>query len=90
MLVLNLKHILGGMDHTMDTAWGELSTRFRGYHQQIFESAPTGNPEDLEDFTGQYSEPEWLYDFTINFERDKHAIFIKLMEDLVLYRKIPK
>ena len=70
-------HIIS-MDHTMDTAWGELSTRFRGYHQQIFESAPTGNPEDLEDFTGQYSEPEWLYDFTIGLERDKHAIFYQI------------
>ena len=70
-------HIIS-MDHTMDTAWGELSSRFRGYHQQIFESAPTGNPEDLEDFTGQYSEPEWLYDFTIGLERDKHAIFYQI------------
>jgi len=32
---------------------------------RIFESAPTGNPDDLEDFTGDYSEPEWLYDITI-------------------------
>ena len=70
-------HIIS-LDHSMDTAWGELSTRFRGYHQQIFESAPTGNPEDLEDFTGDYSEPEWLYDVTIGLTRDKHAIFYQI------------
>jgi hypothetical protein len=70
-------HIIS-LDHSMDTAWGELSTRFRGYHQQLFESAPTGNPDDLEDFTGQYSEPEWLYDVTIGLERDKHAIFYQI------------
>ena len=65
-------------DHSMDTKWGELSTRFRGYHQQIFESAPTGNPADLEDFTGDYSEPEWLYDITIGLSRDKHAIYYQV------------
>ena len=70
-------HIIS-LDHSMDTQWGELSSRFRGYHQQIFESAPTGNPDDLEDFTGSYSEPEWLYDFTIGLERDKHAIFYQI------------
>jgi hypothetical protein len=47
-------------------------------HQQIFESAPTGNPEDLEDFTGDYSEPEWLYDITIGLSRDKHAIYYQV------------
>ena len=65
-------------DHSMDTKWGELSTRFRGYHQQIFESAPTGNPDDLEDFTGAYSEPEWLYDITIGLSRDNHAVFYQV------------
>jgi outer membrane receptor protein involved in Fe transport len=65
-------------DHSMDTKWGVLSTRFRGYHQQIFESAPTGNPEDLEDFTGDYSEPEWLYDITIGLSRDNHAVFYQV------------
>ena len=70
-------HIIS-LDHSMDTQWGELSTRFRGYHQQKFDSAPTGNPEDLEDFTGDYSEPEWLYDVTIGLTRDKHAIFYQI------------
>ena len=70
-------HIIN-VDHSMDTQWGELSTRFRGFHQQIFESAPTGNPDDLEDFTGDYSEPEWLYDITIGLTRDKHAVFYQV------------
>jgi hypothetical protein len=70
-------HIIS-LDHSMDTQWGELSTRFRGYHQQKFDSAPTGNPDDLEDFTGDYSEPEWLYDVTIGLTRDKHAIFYQV------------
>jgi outer membrane receptor protein involved in Fe transport len=70
-------HIIN-VDHSMDTQWGELSTRFRGFHQQVFESAPTGNPDDLEDFTGDYSEPEWLYDITIGLTRDKHAVFYQV------------
>ena len=31
---------------------GRVINKVQRYHQQIFESAPTGNPEDLEDFTG--------------------------------------
>ena len=60
-------------------------------HQQIFESAPTGNPDDLEDFTGDYSEPEWLYDITIGLTRDKHAVYLSSRRQIWwLYREIPK
>ena len=67
-------HVIN-VDHSIDTKWGELTSRFRGYHQQKFDSAPTANPDDLQDYTGDWSEPEWLYDVTVGLTRDKHSIF---------------
>jgi hypothetical protein len=66
------------IDHQIETQWGDLSTRFRGYHQQKFDSAPTADPDDLQDYTGDWSEPEWLYDVTIGLSTDKHSVFYQV------------
>jgi outer membrane receptor protein involved in Fe transport len=70
-------HVIN-IDHQIETQWGDLSTRFRGYHQQKFDSAPTADPDDLQDFTGDWSEPEWLYDVTIGLSTDKHSVFYQV------------
>ena len=54
-----------GKDGAIDR--GSLSLRYRAFNQKAFESAATSVPDDLVDFTGQYNEPEWLYDITLSY-----------------------
>ena len=60
--VRNFETYIINIDYNIETAVGEFGYRFRGYNQQKFESAPTADPDDLRDFTGDVSEPELIYD----------------------------
>ena len=63
------------LDYGLDTNMGYFTYRFRGYNQQNFESAPTGNPDDLKDFTGQYNEPEWIYDMVLGLNKNNWGVY---------------
>ena len=76
--VRNFETYIYNMDYIQDTSYGELSVRFRGYNQQLFESAPTADPEDLVDYTGQANEPEWIYDILIGLKRDKWGLYYQI------------
>lgn len=58
-----------GKDGAIDR--GSLAIRYRAFNQKAFESAATSVPDDLVDFTGQYDEPEWLYDISISYSYNK-------------------
>ena len=66
------------LDYSIETAVGDWGYRFRGYNQQEFESAPSSNPDDLVDYTGQYNEPEWIYDMMFTFNKNKWGVFYML------------
>jgi outer membrane cobalamin receptor len=76
--VRNFETYIYNFDYNQETAYGDFSVRFRGYNQQLFESAPTANPDDLVDYTGQASEPEWIYDVLVGLQRDKFGVFYKV------------
>ena len=58
-----------GKDGSVDR--GSLAIRYRAFNQKAFESAATSVPDDLVDFTGQYDEPEWLYDISVSYSYNK-------------------
>ena len=76
--VRNFETYIYNFDYNQETAYGDFSIRFRGYNQQLFESAPTADPDDLVDYTGQASEPEWIYDVLVGLQRDKFGVFYKV------------
>ena len=76
--VRNFETYIYNFDYNQETAYGDFSVRFRGYNQQLFESAPTADPDDLVDYTGQASEPEWIYDVLVGLQRDKFGVFYKV------------
>lgn len=76
--VRNFETYIYNFDYVKDTQYGELSVRFRGYNQQLFESAPTADPEDLVDYTGQANEPEWIYDVLVGLKRDKWGLYYQV------------
>jgi len=93
--VRNFETYIYNFDYIQDTQYGEMSVRFRGYNQQLFESAPTADPDDLVDYTGQASEPEWIYDILFGLKRDKWGVYyqidgqsggyINILQDMDLY-----
>ena len=76
--VRNFETYIYNFDYNQETAYGDFSVRFRGYNQQLFESAPTADPDDLVDYTGQASEPEWIYDVLVGLKRDKFGVYYKV------------
>ena len=73
--VRNFETYIINIDYNIETAVGEFGYRFRGYNQQKFESAPTADPDDLRDFTGDVSEPELIYDMMFTFNKNKWGVY---------------
>ena len=76
--VRNFETYIYNFDYIQDTQYGEMSVRFRGYNQQLFESAPTADPEDLVDYTGQSNEPEWIYDILFGLKKEKWGVYYQI------------
>jgi len=76
--VRNFETYVINMDYGLDTDMGYFTYRFRGYNQQKFESAPTGNPDDLKDYTGEVGEPKWIYDMQFGLQKDKWGVLYSI------------
>jgi hypothetical protein len=71
----NFETYVINLDYGLDTDMGYFTYRFRGYNQQLFESSPTGEPADLKDYTGQYDEPEWIYDMVFGLNKNNWGVY---------------
>ena len=56
---------------------GSMAVRWRAYQEVYFESAASGNPEDLESFTGEFGNDEWFYDTSIEYSIGDWYAFVQ-------------
>ncbi len=49
------------------TDLGSIAVRWRAYQQVYFKNAASGDPNDLEDTTGEFGNDEWFYDTTVEY-----------------------
>ena len=56
---------------------GSMAVRWRAYQEVYFETAASGDPDDLESYTGEFGNDEWFYDTAIEYSLGDWYAFVQ-------------
>ena len=56
---------------------GSMAVRWRAYQEVYYESAASGDPNDLESYTGEFGNDEWFYDTSVEYSIGDWYAFVQ-------------